>query len=209
MLTNSYTPTNLCATVFADTITAIGQASCGSVSSTCTADCPACPITNRFTIIKGCASPVGTNVGTSLIVTGQVCNLGNIDLTNVVVIDSNNGGIPTTFTNIIPLLPAGSCMTFSFTYTATTCSNLTDIVTASGRNLCGAFVGPVSAGAQCFLCCPAISIQKLVACLRPSGQFPIPTCPPALSDYSTSATGVLGNTGDPLQDNPAFCYVII
>ncbi|HXU79143.1 MAG TPA: hypothetical protein VN794_21370, partial [Methylomirabilota bacterium] len=156
-----------------------------------------------LSITKACASPIATNVGSSLTVTGIVCNLGDQDLTNVTIIDSQPG-LPTSLTNVIELLPAGQCSPYSFTYTATSCDANHDVVSAFGRDLAGSLVGPVSASADCFLCCPGISIQALVGCLQPGA-----TCPPSSASYGPTATGVRGNTGDPLQDNPAFCYIIV
>jgi hypothetical protein len=60
-----------------------------------------------------------------------------------------------------------------------------------------------SATATCRLCCPAIAIEKLVACVEQGGS-----CPINPAAYGQTAVGVRGNTGDPAQDNPAFCYLI-
>ena len=46
--------------------------------------------------------------------------------------------------------------------------------------------------------------MELVNCLLPGA-----VCSGSSSDYSTNATGIKGNTGDPLTDNPAFCYITI
>src|SRR5207237_9052865 len=116
--------------------------------------------------------------------------------------------VPPTSSVNIGTLGVGQCAPYSFTYTASSadaCANgITDTVTATGNGAtCGT---PVSsnANATCFICCPAITIQKLVACLQPGA-----TCPPSGSDYHSTATGVKGNTGIPSMDNPAFCYIII
>jgi len=156
-----------------------------------------------LTITKACASGILTNVGSSLTVTGMVCNLGDQDLTNIIIFDSQPG-LPLAATNVIDLLPAGQCSGYSFTYTAASCDPNHDVVTAFGTDLSGALVGPVTASADCFLCCPGISIQTLVGCLQPGA-----VCPPSGAGYSTNATGVKGDTGDPTQDDPAFCYIVV
>jgi hypothetical protein len=159
-----------------------------------------CP-SPALTITKGCASPIVTNIGSSLTVTGQVCNTGTIPFTSVTVSDAQPG-VPVTATTNIGTLDPGQCKAYSFTYTATTCDPNHDVATAVGLSLCGNVTN--TAQADCFLCCPAISIQKLVACLLPGA-----VCSGNQADYSSSATGVKGNTGDALVDDPAFCYIII
>ncbi len=172
----------------------LGQ--CVTNSDTCSFSvfCP-CP---SLTVTKGCASPIVTNVPNSLTVTGAVCNTGNLDFTDVIVVDvAPNGNA----TNDLGALAAGACKTYSFTYTTTACDANNDRVSATGVSSCGNASG--TAPATCFVCCPRISVEKLVTCLQPGA-----TCPALPDSYAHTATGAKGNTGDPTLDNPAFCYVI-
>jgi hypothetical protein len=158
-----------------------------------------CPLP-RLAVTKACASPIATNIGSSLTVTGQVFNIGDIAFDNVIVVDAQPG-LPISATNNLGSLAPGTSKPYSFTYTATTCDPNRDTVTAIGQSACGNV--STNASATCFLCCPAIRIEKKIACLLPGA-----VCSANEADYGSSATGAKGNTGDPALDNPAFCYLI-
>jgi hypothetical protein len=187
-----------------NTITARGTNICnlaqGVVDTDTCSFSVVCP-SPTISISKGCASPIVTNVGSSLTVTGQVCNTGNLPFTSVVVTDSQPG-VPVSASTNLGTLDPGQCKSYSFTFTTTTCNPNVDTATVVGTSLCGNATN--SATATCFLCCPGISIQKLVACLQAGA-----VCPPSGASYGPTATGFRGNTGDPAQDNPGFCYIII
>ncbi len=171
-----------------------GQCVTNSANCSFSVFCP-CP---SLTVTKGCASPIVTNVPNSLTVTGAVCNTGNLDFTDVIVVDAAPNG---NATNDLGALAAGACKTYSFTYTTTACDANNDRVSATGVSSCGNASG--TAPATCFVCCPRISVEKLVTCLQPGA-----TCPALPDSYAHTATGAKGNTGDPTVDDPAFCYVI-
>jgi uncharacterized repeat protein (TIGR01451 family) len=154
--------------------------------------------TIALTVTKGCASPIVTNIGSSLTVTGAVCNISSLDLTNVVIVDAGPG-LPALATNIIDVLPAGACSNYSFTYTATDCDPNQDTVSVTANDVNGAAVGPVSANATCYLCCPSISIKTLLANFLAGN-----VCSGSLQDYGPTAT----NQNNSVFTN-GFCYAII
>jgi uncharacterized repeat protein (TIGR01451 family) len=147
----------------------------------------------QISVTKACASPIVTNIGSSLTVTGAVCNTGVIDLTNVVIVDSVNG--LALATNIIDLLPAGACSNYSFTYTATTCDPNQDSVTAAASPVDGGQAVTASASATCYVCCPGISIQSLI-----DNRLVGDICSGSPSDYGPTATN---------KNNSGFCYRVI
>jgi uncharacterized repeat protein (TIGR01451 family) len=119
-----------------NTVTAIGQNLCNLAQFvTNRANCSfsvVCPAP-RLSITKACASPIVTNIGSSLTVTGQVCNTGSIPFDNVTVVDAQPG-VPVSATNNLGSLAAGQCKPYSFTYTSTSCDVNHDTVTAIGTS---------------------------------------------------------------------------
>jgi len=133
------TPTN-CSTTSISTAT--GASVCGvavtnSASSTCEI-----ATSGQLVIMQNCPA-IPTVPGALLTYSGTVTNVGNITITNVVVLNNLSGSTPV-FT--AATLAAGTGFSFTGSYLTPTNCFTTSISTASGRSLCGtAITNTVSA----------------------------------------------------------------
>jgi uncharacterized repeat protein (TIGR01451 family) len=140
LFTNSYTvPLDFCGPAN-DTLTATATSVCGTnVSHTASASCPVVTAP-AVRVTKNCpTSAVGA--GGVFVFTGTVTNIGNITLTNVLVVDNQ----PTNNTPVFGpvMLAPGAGLSFTGTYTlATVVSNctITNTLTATARSICGSNV---------------------------------------------------------------------
>jgi uncharacterized repeat protein (TIGR01451 family) len=105
---------------FAVTVTVTSQETCAGTWITNTVSCPVAT-TERITITESCPPGPVTN-GSLVVFGGQVCNTGNITLTNIFVFSSQSSN--TLVLGPITLAP-GACTTYTGSYIATGGSNPT------------------------------------------------------------------------------------
>lgn len=170
-----------------DTVTATAQGSGGATiePATDTATCPAATFNPKIKVTKSCTSfldDIGSSLVAKVTISGYVCNIGDVPLNSVTVVDStfggNPGNIPTPILNA-GTLPKNTCpfgtvgcspdctgssaQTYSFTYTPNTIPTtpqgvaqrfiFKDDVTATGTPPTGAGSQQSdTAHAECALC---------------------------------------------------------
>src|SRR5262249_25164924 len=191
-------PADLCS--LTDTLTARGTNLCGlGLVATATTNCPILT-TPRLTLTKSCP-PTPPAPGGTLNWSGTVTNVGNVAVTNIVIV--NNQPAPNTPVTTIARLEPGQGTTFSGSYTIPVscpqiCS-ISDTITASGRDVCGNLASKNITAICPFASQPAIKVYKQVVCYSN-------LCEPFSADLTAqhSATGV---RVDP-NNCPAFCYRI-
>jgi uncharacterized repeat protein (TIGR01451 family) len=122
--------------------------------------------------------------GQPLIFSGSVSNAGNVTLTNIVVV--NNQPVPNTQVFTWPSLAPGAVLNFDNSanpYLAPTNCSVTDILTATGRSICGAAVtnttGPV-------ICTISTTPQITVTAACPTA----PVVPGGLVNYSVTVQNI-------------------
>jgi uncharacterized repeat protein (TIGR01451 family) len=176
--TGSYlTPTN-CSTT--STSTAIGTSACGiAITNSATSTC-AIITTPALKITQNCpALPVSP--GSLLSYSGSVTNVGNITLTNVMVLNNLSGAAPV-FT--AATLPPGVGATFTGSYLAPTNCSSTSTSIATGVSICGIPVTNSATATCAIITTPAIILTQ--AC--PTN----PVIPGSLFTY----TGSVSNSGN-------------
>jgi uncharacterized repeat protein (TIGR01451 family) len=164
LFTNTYrVPTDFCGPAN-DTLTATATSVCGSnVSHQAFASCPVVT-TSIIRVAKFCPS---TNVppGGLLVFSGAVSNVGNITLTNVVVVNDKPSPNTVVFgpTNLAP----GQFLLFTNSYVlpADSCATATDTLTATAKSVCGTNVSH-QASASCPITTTA-GIRVTKDCLGP------------------------------------------
>jgi uncharacterized repeat protein (TIGR01451 family) len=171
-----------------DTLTATATSICGTnVSHTATATCPVIT-TPAIRVTKACPqSPVQT--GGLLVFTGTVTNIGNITLTNVVVVNDQPAPGTVVFGPINLAPGAGTNFTGSYVTPLGNCGPYTDTLTATARSICGSNVTH-SATATC----PGFALAGIVV-----RKF-CPTAPVAPGGLLTF-TGSVSNSGDVVLTN--------
>ena len=181
--TNSYRVSlNFCGPAV-DTLTAIGTSVCGqSVTNTATALCPV--ITKPvLKMVKNCP-PTPVAPGGLLTFTGAITNIGNIDITNIIIVnDKPQAG---TIVDGPFNLAIGQVRFFTNSYRVPfdQCGPWVDTLTATGTSICGTFAIDATSAT-----CPAlITPQILVAKFCPEGA----TAPGGLLTFS----GVVSNVGN-------------
>src|SRR6185295_7578055 len=117
-----------------------------------------CPVltSSHITVTHLCpAAPVAP--GSLLTYSGTVGNTGNVTLTNIVVVDDQNPGVPV-FT--LATLAAGATANFTgkFTVPASAVCEFTSTVTASAADQCGGNSVTASAPATC----PVLTTPRVV-----------------------------------------------
>src|SRR5262245_10677238 len=95
-----------------------------SVTDSASATCPI-PSAPAISVTKSCTPASGP--GQPISFTGTVTNTGNDTLLNVTVVDDHAGAV-----SCASSLAAGASCTYSGSYTPTSCTDITDIVIASG-----------------------------------------------------------------------------
>lgn len=105
-----------------DTVTATANTSSDlsgtDLSDTATATCPTVPVSANLSVSKDCVSTVealGGKVVAKVSVSGQVCNTGESNLTNVTVTDTGFTTSPSPLLSGVSLL-SGDCTSYSGTY---------------------------------------------------------------------------------------------
>jgi len=152
--TGGYTvPTNYCS--ITDTLTASGTDVCGDPVSTNVSQ--TCSITNTPRLVLTKACPVTPPApGQNLVFTGTVTNVGNIALTNVVIVNNEPTNNAPVFT--ISRLEPGQGAVFTGRYLVpTNACSLTDTLTATGTSVCGAVVSTNATQT-----CPVVTTPRLV-----------------------------------------------
>jgi len=176
------TPADICGPLV-DTLTASGTTICGSnLSHSATASCPVVT-TPALRVTKACpAEPVAP--GEVLVFTGTVRNAGDVTLTNVFVVNN----VPFFNAPVIgPLtLAPGEVVPFTGSYRTPNdnCGPWMDLLTATGRSVCGSNVSDTAAAS-----CPA-SIKSGIAVAK--------ICPaePVAPGGVLTFTGFVTNTGN-------------
>ena len=152
--TGSYlTPTN-CSSTSISTVT--GESICGVlVTNTASTTC-AITTTPLLSITESCPiSPVAP--GGLLTYSGTVTNLGNIPVTNIVVLNNLSGGAPV-FTAV--LLAPGTGTNFTGSYLAPTNCSSTSISTVTGRSICGVAMTNVASATCSLSTTPVLAITQ-------------------------------------------------
>src|SRR5437867_7626152 len=110
-----------------------------------------------ITVTKDCTAVVNSaGDGVDVTFSGQVCNTGNITLTNVTLTD-DKGGVTNPPASTIA---AGDCSTYSGSYSSTSCAN-TDTVTVTATGSPGGQTVSATATASCpATCTQGISVDK-------------------------------------------------
>lgn len=163
-----------------DTVTATAEAFGVNLSDSATATCPSLDVSPAIRVSKDCAASVevvGGKVVAKVTVSGSVCNVGDSNLSNVVVDDLNITTSPDPLISgaslVAPADPAnpeattGACLDYSGTYYPSaaqtgTGENTTnpgevvfkDTVKATARNIFGQDIEPHTDMASCPLCPP-------------------------------------------------------
>jgi len=178
----SYTvPIGVCGP-WSDTLTASGTTTCGiGVTNSNTQVCPSAPVSG-IAVTKQCAGPIGP--GETLIFSGSVSNTGNVNLTNVVVV--NDQPSPGTVVFGPVSLAPGQILFFTNNYRIPLdfCGPAVDTLTATARSVCGDAVTNTATAS-----CPVITKAILqVAKNCP----PAPVAPGGLLVF----TGSVSNAGN-------------
>lgn len=176
------TPTNCSVTSVS---TASGQSTCGvTVTNSASATC-AITTTPALKVTQACpATPVAP--GGLLTYSGTITNIGNIPLTNVVVLNNLSGTTPV-FT--VATLAPGTGASFTGSYLAPTNCSTTSTSTATGTSICGVAVTNAASSTCALITTPAVVITQ--AC-------PVnPAIPGGLLTYS----GSVSNAGNILLTN--------
>jgi uncharacterized repeat protein (TIGR01451 family) len=176
-------PPNCCE--YFDTLTAVGASICtgSNVMASASAACPTL-VLPQISVTKSCP-PAPVPLGHLLVFTGTVSNSGNIALINVTVV----GNQPSNNTPVIgPLtLAPGETANFSGSYAVpiNICdTNISDIVTARGTDVCAGSNVTATAGALC----PIVPTPRLTV----TKQCPAnPVAPGQLLVF----TGTVSNSG--------------
>ncbi|MCX6923355.1 MAG: hypothetical protein NT154_09130, partial [Verrucomicrobia bacterium] len=187
--TGSYlAPTNVCSTTSSSTAT--GRSICGvAVTSTVSATCP---IVTAPQIAVTAACPATPIVpGSVLTYSGTVRNVGNITLTNVVVVSDRPAANTTVFTAATLAPGASAPYTASFTVPPTDCSVATTVA-ATGKDLC---TGATIANSAVITCTVATTASIAVTLACPS----VPSVTGGLITYS----GTVRNSGNVTLNNVA------
>jgi hypothetical protein len=157
-----------------DTVTVTANSEAGGTGTTVTdtaqATCPNLQVNPALTVSKDCETSVvvvNNQVVVKVTVSGQVCNTGDSNLSNVTVDDLNITTTPDPLLSGGPVLPAGQCRNYSGTYFPSTANSsnpllveFTDTVKATAVDIFGNAVPnpqgpPVTDPATCKLCpCP-------------------------------------------------------
>jgi len=176
--TGSYLAPAVCS--ISDTLVATATSTCGiPVTNTASATCP---LATRPVIAVTQTCPASPTVpGALLTYSGTVTNLGNIAITNVVVLNNLSGSSPI-FT--AGTLAPGMGASFTGSYVTPTNCSTTSTLTASGQSVCGmALTNTASATCE-------ISTTPILALTQTCPA--IPPAPGALLIYSGTVTN-LGN----------------
>ncbi|MHB8522368.1 MAG: DUF7507 domain-containing protein, partial [Limisphaerales bacterium] len=163
------------------TVTATGSDNCTAVLVSDTASVT-CPLITAPSIVVTQVCPANpTLAGALLTYTGTVSNVGNVTLTNVVVMNDLSGATPV-FT--AATLAPGAVVSFTGSYVAPTNCSTTSTSTATARSICGvAVTNTVSAT------CPITTTPLLVI----TQSCPVAAVSPGgLLTYS----GSVSNAGD-------------
>jgi uncharacterized repeat protein (TIGR01451 family) len=177
-------PTNLGACSITSTLTVSGNSKCTGVgvSAPATASCPVISLP-RILVTKSCPS-TPTPQGGTLVFTGTVANIGNIALTNIVVLNDQPASNTVVFTAL--RLAPGQVTNFTAHYIVpTNCCSVTDTLTASGNNECdGVTVYDTSTAVCPVQFTPLIKVTK--------------TCPalPTIVGKSLVYSGTVSNAGN-------------
>jgi uncharacterized repeat protein (TIGR01451 family) len=183
--TGSYTVGIVNACTITDTLTASAQDRCGGngIVGTVTTTC-ALLTAPKIAVTKACPpNPVAP--GDQLVFSGTVTNVGNITLTNVIVV--NNKPVPNTPVFGPVTLAPGQGASFSGSYTMPTnnaCTSI-DTLTASGNDLCTGTTVTAGFTAICpVLTSPRIKVHQV--------------CPPTppVQGGTLTYTGFVQNTGN-------------
>ena len=176
--TGSYlAPTNCTS---ASTATVTGMSICGVGITNATTSTCAITTTPGLQVTQTCQTNVVVPGGL-LTYSGSVSNAGNITLTNVVVLNNQNGTNPVF---IAVTLAPGQVTNYTGSYLAPTNCSSASISTATGRSVCGIAVTN-TAGSTC-----AITTTPVLAITQ---NCPVtPTVPGQLLTYS----GTVTNTGN-------------
>lgn len=154
-------PTNLGACSITSTCTVRGNDKCtgSAVSASSAATCPV-KTSPKIVVVKVCP-PNAVAPGAKLVFTGWVTNMGDVTLTNVMVVNT----MPVTNTLVFKtaILKAGQFTNFTASYTAPgNCCSVCDMLTATGQDQCSGQVASDTASALCpVLFTPAIRITKV------------------------------------------------
>jgi len=110
-----------------------------------------------ITVTKDCTAVVNSaGDGVDVTFSGQVCNTGNITLTNVTLTDDKGGVTNPPASTIAP----GGCSPYSGSYSSTSCAN-TDTVTVTATGSPGGQTVSATATASCpATCTQGISVDK-------------------------------------------------
>jgi len=159
---------------YTNIVTAAGRSTCGQeVSGTAT---NVCIVTENpcIRVTKNCDTVV---LGQANLVSGVVTNCGNITLTNISIVDNLYGTLAT-----IPTLAPGATAPYSRLVTNGTCGNFTNIVTATGRSLCGTQVSGNATN---------VCIVTELACIRVTKN-----CDTVVLGQANLVSGVVTNCGN-------------
>lgn len=143
-----------------EVVTATGKDACtlASVTGSAASECPVVA-TPRIAVTKECPTQP-TPKGGVYTFTGRVSNVGNVTLTNVIVVDNE----PSNNTPVIgPItLAPGASTNFSGSYIAPTCCCfIIDTLTATGQDQCVGTVVEATASAACpLLTTPSIAVSQ-------------------------------------------------
>jgi len=176
------TPTNCSVTSVA---TASGQSVCGvTVTNVASATC-AITTTPALKVTQVCPA-ISVAPGGLLTYSGTITNIGNIPLTNVVVLNNLSGATPI-FT--AATLAPGMGASFTGSYLAPTNCSVTSTATATGTSICGVAVTNTATSTCSLITTPAIIITQ---------SCPVnPAIPGGLLTYS----GSVSNAGNILLTN--------
>jgi uncharacterized repeat protein (TIGR01451 family) len=177
-------PTNVGACSITSTLTVTGHSKCSGVAVTAPATA-ACPVLTaaRIMITKTCPATPPPQGGT-LVFTGTVANVGNITLTNILVL--NNQPTSNTVVFLASRLAPGQVTNFTASYTVpTNCCSVTDTLTTSAFDECDGLPVYDTSTAICpVLYTPLIRVTK--------------TCPtlPGIVGKVLTYSGTVSNAGN-------------
>ena len=167
-----------------DTLTATGLSMCEApVTGSITTTCPFAPTVPGIEVTKNCPL-LPTPYGALYTYSGTVRNTGNVTLVDVFVVN-NQPSNATPVLGPITLAP-GASMDFTAGFIAPMdCCEITDTVTATGRDLCAGTVVLDKASTVCpLLTTPGLSLTKVC------------TTPPSPVGGQATFTGSVTNTGN-------------